>query len=100
MGDEDGYADRSFGNLPDIQTIVVGELNAYDILISDWVVFTDDTLPGGAEGPGRDRAAGTDTAAVSEESGQGADRAEGADSDPSSGVWPIRRAEKKRGAGS
>ena len=32
LGDEDGYADRSFGNLPEVQTIVAGELNAYDIL--------------------------------------------------------------------
>jgi hypothetical protein len=22
-----------------------GELNAYDVLVSDWVVFTPDTLP-------------------------------------------------------
>ncbi len=48
LGDEDGYADRSFGNLPEIQTIMVGELNAYDILVNDWVVFTDTTLPGGS----------------------------------------------------
>jgi large subunit ribosomal protein L4 len=48
LGDEDGYADRSFGNLPDIQTMAVGELNAYDILVNDWVVFTDATLPGAA----------------------------------------------------
>lgn len=47
LGEEDGYADRSFGNLPEIQTMVVGELNAYDILVNDWVVFTDATLPGG-----------------------------------------------------
>jgi len=25
-----------------------GELNAYDILCSDWLVFTSATLPGGA----------------------------------------------------
>ena len=48
LGEEDGYADRSFGNLPEIQTIVAGELNAYDILVNDWVVFTDETLPGGS----------------------------------------------------
>jgi large subunit ribosomal protein L4 len=48
LGDEDGYADRSFGNLPEIQTMVAGELNAYDILVNDWVVFTDETLPGGS----------------------------------------------------
>jgi large subunit ribosomal protein L4 len=47
LGVEDGYADRSFGNLPDIQTIMASELNAYDILCNDWIVFTDATLPGG-----------------------------------------------------
>jgi large subunit ribosomal protein L4 len=46
LGEGDGYADRSFGNLPEVQTMVVGELNAYDILVNDWVVFTDETLPG------------------------------------------------------
>jgi large subunit ribosomal protein L4 len=47
LGEEDGYADRSFGNLPEIQPMVAGELNAYDILVNDWIVFTDETLPGG-----------------------------------------------------
>jgi len=46
LGEDDGYADRSFGNLPAIQTILVNELNAYDILVNDWIVFTDATLPG------------------------------------------------------
>ena len=55
LGEEDGYADRSFGNLPEVQTIVAGELNAYDILVNDWVVFTDETLPGGSAGRGRRR---------------------------------------------
>ncbi len=54
LGDEDGYADRSFGNLPEIQTIMIGELNAYDILVNDWIVFTDETLPGQSQpGPAR-----------------------------------------------
>jgi large subunit ribosomal protein L4 len=48
LGVEDGIADRSFGNLRDVQTIEPGELNAYDILVNDWVIFTDDTLPGEA----------------------------------------------------
>ncbi|MDQ1361610.1 MAG: large subunit ribosomal protein, partial [Acidimicrobiaceae bacterium] len=48
LGVDDGYADRSFGNLTDIQTIMITELNAYDILCNDWIVFTDATLPGGA----------------------------------------------------
>jgi large subunit ribosomal protein L4 len=55
LGAEDGYADRSFGNLAEVQTILVTELNAYDILCNDWIVFTDATLPGGAA-PGGDTA--------------------------------------------
>jgi len=57
LGEEDGYADRSFGNLPEIQTMVAGELNAYDILVNDWVVFTDETLPGGSAPGGAAEAA-------------------------------------------
>ncbi|MDQ3353204.1 MAG: 50S ribosomal protein L4 [Actinomycetota bacterium] len=38
-------ARKSFRNLPDVHTLVAGELNAYDVLCSDWVVFTQDTLP-------------------------------------------------------
>jgi len=37
---------RSFRNLPGVHVLDVGELNAYDVLRSDWVVFTDATLPG------------------------------------------------------
>lgn len=73
LGDEDGYADRSFGNLPDIQTIVSGELNAYDILINDWVLFTDETLPGGSGEAAGSEPVATDTVAVAEESDEGAD---------------------------
>ena len=46
LSEDDFVADRSFGNLPDVQTLLVNELNAYDILVNDWVVFTDETLPG------------------------------------------------------
>jgi len=45
LSEDDFVADRSFGNLPDVQTLLAGELNAYDILVNDWVVFTDETLP-------------------------------------------------------
>ena len=37
---------RSFLNLPSVQLIEVNELNAYDILCNDYVVFTQATLPG------------------------------------------------------
>jgi large subunit ribosomal protein L4 len=45
LSEDDFIADRSFANLPEIQTLLAGELNAYDILVNDWVVFTDETLP-------------------------------------------------------
>ncbi|WP_419554746.1 50S ribosomal protein L4 [Candidatus Poriferisodalis sp.] len=38
-------ADRSFRNLPSVRSVRTAELNAYDILRSDWLVFTRDTLP-------------------------------------------------------
>jgi large subunit ribosomal protein L4 len=42
--DED-TALRSFRNLMNVKTIDAGELNTYDVLDSDWVLFTDATLP-------------------------------------------------------
>ena len=42
---EDWVATRSFRNLMNVKTIDAGELNAYDVLDADWVLFTDATLP-------------------------------------------------------
>ena len=42
---DDDVATRSFRNLPFIKTIDAGEINAYDVLDADWVLFTDATLP-------------------------------------------------------
>jgi large subunit ribosomal protein L4 len=44
---DDETAIRAFRNLPDVQLLLVNELNAYDILCNDWIVFTRDTLPSG-----------------------------------------------------
>ena len=41
----DQVADRSFRNLPMVHSVQSAELNAYDILRSDWLVFTRDNLP-------------------------------------------------------
>jgi large subunit ribosomal protein L4 len=41
---------KSFRNVPDVQLIEVGELNAYDVLCNDWIVFTASTLPAGEAG--------------------------------------------------
>jgi large subunit ribosomal protein L4 len=42
---DDTTALQSFRNLANVKTIDVGELNAYDVLDCDWVLFTDATLP-------------------------------------------------------
>ena len=42
---DDLTARHSFANLQNVKTIDAGELNAYDVLNSDWVLFTDATLP-------------------------------------------------------
>lgn len=47
LGGEDDAAARSFRNLPSVQLVHASELNAYDVLCCDWLVFTQATLPGG-----------------------------------------------------
>jgi large subunit ribosomal protein L4 len=46
IGSHDVVAERSFGNLPNVSIVEVGQLTAYDVVVSDWIVFTDETLPG------------------------------------------------------
>ena len=43
---DDEIAWKSFRNLQDVHIITTGELNAYDVLASDWVIFTRASLPG------------------------------------------------------
>ncbi|HEX7094944.1 MAG TPA: 50S ribosomal protein L4 [Acidimicrobiales bacterium] len=45
---DDEVAWKSFRNLQDVHLITTGELNAYDVLASDWVVFTRQSLPANA----------------------------------------------------
>jgi large subunit ribosomal protein L4 len=45
LGRDDEMAFRSFRNLMNVKTLDAGELNAYDVLDCDWVLFTDATLP-------------------------------------------------------
>ncbi len=42
---DDEVAYKSFRNLPHVHVVIPEELNAYDVLCSDWVVFTRATLP-------------------------------------------------------
>ena len=39
---------KSFANLDRVHVIAPGELNAYDVLVSDWVVFAKSTFPDAA----------------------------------------------------
>lgn len=43
---DDGPTALSFRNVPEVQLITPGELNAYDVLCNDWIVFSGSTLPG------------------------------------------------------
>jgi large subunit ribosomal protein L4 len=45
VGADEILAAKSFRNLPDVHVILDTELNAYDVLCSDVVVFTPETLP-------------------------------------------------------
>ena len=47
---DDIHAIRSFLNIPEVQLIELAELNAYDVLCNDWLVFTKATLPGNKDG--------------------------------------------------
>lgn len=42
---EDEVAYKAFRNLPEVQALLVDELNAYDVLCNEWIVFTRATLP-------------------------------------------------------
>jgi len=42
-GDEN--AAKSMANLPNVHVLETSQLNTYDVLVSDWIVFTRDALP-------------------------------------------------------
>lgn len=48
---DDVTAWKSFRNLTGCHVLTTGELNTYDVLVSDYVVFTKASLPGGAPAP-------------------------------------------------
>ena len=50
VGRDDAAAALSFRNLPKVQLIGPGELNAYDVLVNDVVIFTKANLPGSGAG--------------------------------------------------
>ena len=52
LGNGDEAAYKSFRNLPEVQPILAAELNAYDVLANEWIVFTTETLPGSEDNSG------------------------------------------------
>ena len=49
--DADVIAAKSFANVPEVQLLDAGQLNTYDVLTNDWIVFSEQTVPGSrAEG--------------------------------------------------
>jgi large subunit ribosomal protein L4 len=45
IGRDDANAALSFRNLTQVQVISPGELNTYDVLCNDWIVFSKDVVP-------------------------------------------------------
>jgi large subunit ribosomal protein L4 len=63
---DDAVAERSFGNLPDVTLVEAAQLTAYEVMANDWIVFTNDTIPGGVtvvEGSAEAAAAAREAAA-------------------------------------
>jgi large subunit ribosomal protein L4 len=48
VGRDDAAAALSFRNLTEVQLVAPGELNAYDVLCNDYIVFTEAVLPSAA----------------------------------------------------
>jgi large subunit ribosomal protein L4 len=70
---------KSLRNLQHVHALTSGELNAYDVLVSDWVIFTRDSLP-------TVHRTDVDAAAEGDDAARGVERAErgGAEGDASS----------------
>lgn len=73
VDNDDEVVSKSFRNLPEVLVIPVSELNTYDVLASDWVVFTLQTLPSSSPSSSQpaDRGeSGAEPPGVSAEEGQ------------------------------
>jgi large subunit ribosomal protein L4 len=87
VGRDDAAAALSFRNIPEVQLIAPGELNAYDVLCNDWILFTQDVLPTFQSKSGRASAADevADETRVPGASTDEAETAEGSASDEADG---------------
>ncbi len=88
LGDGDEAAWKSFRNLPTVHVVSAGELNTYDVLVSDYVVFTSETLPTAAPAADGDVATSEVTAPAA------APAPQPAETDPSAGHFDAATAEE------
>jgi len=87
VGRDDAAAALSFRNLTEVQLITPGELNAYDVLCNEYIVFTQSVLPtpAPAKPKGSKQPAATPDEATDESGGaSGQSEAEASGDDP---VW-------------
>jgi large subunit ribosomal protein L4 len=75
LADDETIAGRSFANLPDAHTTSFGQLSAHDVLRSDWILFSDRTLPGSAEAPAATEMVATEPASEAAAADTGAEAA-------------------------
>jgi large subunit ribosomal protein L4 len=67
---DDETAIRAFRNLPNVQLLLRSELNAYDVLCNDWVVFTRGNVPTTTAEPSSGDAASSDATPSEAESAE------------------------------
>ncbi|MGH9295597.1 MAG: 50S ribosomal protein L4 [Acidimicrobiales bacterium] len=49
LGNDDTVAERSFANLREVELVEATQLTAYGVLANKWIVFTTESVPGGAK---------------------------------------------------
>lgn len=91
---DDVDAWKSFRNLPSVHVCTTGELNTYDVLVSDFVVFTEASLPAGTE------TAGTETAGTvpAQTEAAGTETAQTEATEPVETAGPAETVESEEGA--
>ena len=53
-GRDDDAVWKSFRNVPEVHLLWGDQLNTYDVLVNDFIVFTEETVPSGANGENAD----------------------------------------------
>ena len=89
---DDVVAAKSFRNLPGIQILEANELNAYDVLCNDWLVFTAASLPRGTGAAPKAVKAAANAAAPTAKAAAPTAKAEVAEVDSVAEVAPIEAA--------